>query len=99
MAGDLLWGLKFVKEEILLTSFVTFLHDNLGELSSSLSSSSNSRGNIFLFIILQIFGSQCCVCCFGWGGGEGLFGRERSGKVCMYVNKKGLCCAVNVISA
>ena len=34
IAGDLLLGLKFVKPEILSTSFIDFLHDKLGELRS-----------------------------------------------------------------
>ena len=34
LAGDLLLGLKFVKLEILSTSFIDFLYDKLGELSS-----------------------------------------------------------------
>ena len=34
MAGDLLLGLKFVKLEILSTSFIDFLYDKLGELRS-----------------------------------------------------------------
>ena len=32
LAGDLLLGLKFVKLEILSTSFIDFLYDKLGEL-------------------------------------------------------------------
>ena len=32
LAGDLLLGLKFVKLEILSTSFTGFLYDKLGEL-------------------------------------------------------------------
>ena len=32
LAGDLLLGLKLVKLEILLTSFIDFLSDKLGEL-------------------------------------------------------------------
>ena len=31
MAGDLLLGLKFVKLDILSTSFIDFLYDKLGE--------------------------------------------------------------------
>ena len=34
LAGDLLLGLKFVKLEILSTSFIDFLYDELGELRS-----------------------------------------------------------------
>ena len=34
MAGDLLLGLKFVRLEILSTSFIDFLYDKLGELRS-----------------------------------------------------------------
>ena len=34
LAGDLLLGLKFVKLEILSTSFIDFLYDKLGELRS-----------------------------------------------------------------
>ena len=34
LAGDLLLGLKFVKLEILLTSFIAFLYEELGELRS-----------------------------------------------------------------
>ena len=36
LAGDLLLGLKFVKLEILSTSFIDFLYDELGELSQDL---------------------------------------------------------------
>ena len=35
LAGDLLLGLKFVKLEILSTSFIDFLYSTLGELSNS----------------------------------------------------------------
>ena len=34
LAGDLLLGLKFVKLEILSTSFIYFVYDKLGELRS-----------------------------------------------------------------
>ena len=34
LAGDLLLGLKFVKLEILSTSFIDFLYEELGELRS-----------------------------------------------------------------
>ena len=34
LAGDLLLGLKFVKLEILSTSFIDFLYEELGELGS-----------------------------------------------------------------
>ena len=34
LAGDLVLGLKFVKLEILSTSFIDFLYDELGELRS-----------------------------------------------------------------
>ena len=34
LAGGLLLGLKFVELEILSTSFIDFLYDNLGELRS-----------------------------------------------------------------
>ena len=34
LAGDLLLGLKFVKLEILSTSFIDFLYDKLGEFKS-----------------------------------------------------------------
>ena len=34
LAGDLLLELKFVKLEILSTSFIDFLYDKLGELRS-----------------------------------------------------------------
>ena len=34
LAGDLLLGLKFVKLEILSTSFIDFLYEVLGELRS-----------------------------------------------------------------
>ena len=33
LAGDLLLGLKFVRLEILLPSFIDFLYKELGELS------------------------------------------------------------------
>ena len=34
IGGDFLLGLKFVKPEILSTSFIDFLYDKLGELKS-----------------------------------------------------------------
>ena len=34
LAGDLLLGLKFVRLEILSTSFIDFLYEELGELRS-----------------------------------------------------------------
>ena len=36
LAGDLLLGPKFVKLEILSTSFIDFLHDKLRELRSTI---------------------------------------------------------------
>ena len=36
LAGDLLLGLKFVELEILSTSFIDFLYEELGELRSDL---------------------------------------------------------------
>ena len=35
LAGDLLLGLKFVKLEILSTSFIDFLYDKFGEIRST----------------------------------------------------------------
>ena len=56
-AGDLLLGLKFVKLEILSTSFIDFLYDKLGELRSR---SLDLRGlNFILFYSLLSFPRDC----------------------------------------